>query len=329
MFGWIRNDLGKIGFYLVVVIIVGAAFAPALYFVGKWAGAADLFGAGAWLDGILDRTNFQRFFNRAMLVAAVVCIWPLIRALRRGEWERGLGMGLERDEARWVHLVGGFLLAGSLLMLMGLVFLKTGVYEWREAAKRPSVGSIVQVALMAAAGAAVVEEFFFRGLLMGVSFRAAGKWVAMVFVTFVYTVVHFLKPPDSVVIPHAEVAWWTGFWLVGQIFVQFGNPLFVLAEFATLFAVGWVLGLARLWTGALWASIGLHAGWIFGLKFYSGMTKGAAPVAETLPWVGASLKEGLVPFVVVTLTGVVVWWWVGRKKPRMDADPSLLREQEL
>ncbi|MEM7148023.1 MAG: hypothetical protein AAF591_23170, partial [Verrucomicrobiota bacterium] len=121
MFGWIRNDLGKIGFYLVVVIVVGAAFAPALYFVGKWAGATDLFGAGSWLDAILDKTNFQRFFNRAMLVSALVCIWPLIRALREGgNWE---GLGLRRDEYRWVHLVGGFLLAGGLLMLMGLVFL--------------------------------------------------------------------------------------------------------------------------------------------------------------------------------------------------------------
>ncbi|MEM7146772.1 MAG: CPBP family intramembrane glutamic endopeptidase, partial [Verrucomicrobiota bacterium] len=208
------------------------------------------------------------------------------------------------------------------LMLMGLVFLKTGIYEWREAAKRPSVGSIVQVAAMAAVGAALVEEFFFRGLLMGVSLRATGRRWALIFVTFIYTVVHFLKPPDSVEIPHDGVTWWTGFWLVGQIFVQFGNPLFVLSEFATLFAVGWVLGLARLWTGALWVSIGLHAGWIFGLKFYSGMTRGAVPVAETLPWVGGNLKEGLVPLVVVSVTGVVVWWWVRKGQPRMDTNHS-------
>ena len=200
-------------------------------------------------------------------------------------------------------------------MLMGLIFLKTGLFEWRAVSNRPPVGTIVRVAVTAAVGAAVVEEFFFRGLLMGVSLRAASTRWALVFVTFVYTAVHFLKPPDSVEIASDAVTWGTGFWLVGQIFVQFGNPLFVVAEFATLFAVGWVLGMARLQTGALWASIGLHAGWIFGLKFFSAMTRKASPVEETLPWIGRNLKEGLVPLAVVTLTGVVVWWWLrGREK---------------
>jgi membrane protease YdiL (CAAX protease family) len=316
MFGWIRNDLGKIGFYLVMVMVVGAALAPGLYFVGKWAAAEDLFGATSSLDGILEKTNFQRFFNRAMLVSALLCIWPLIRALRSGGEAGGTrpGLGLQRDPGRWGHLLGGFLLSASLLMLMGLVFLTTGVFEWRDAAKRPSTGLIVQVALTAAVGVAVVEEFFFRGLLMGVSLRATSTRRALVFVTFVYTAVHFLKPPDSVEIPSDAVTWGTGFWLVGEIFVQFGNPIFILSEFATLFAVGWVLGLARLRTGALWASIGLHGGWIFGLKFYSAMTRKETPVEETLPWIGRNLKEGLVPLVVVILTGVVVWWWLRQRE---------------
>jgi hypothetical protein len=52
----------------------------------------------------------------------------------------------------------------------------------------------------------------------------------------------------------------------------FGDVQFLLAEFATLFAVGWVLAQVRMQTGALWAGIGLHGGWVFGLKYFSALT---------------------------------------------------------
>ncbi len=123
--------------------------------------------------------------------------------------------------------------------------------------------------------------------------------------------------------------WASGFWLVGQIFAEFGNPLFILSQFVTLFAVGWILGAARLRTNSLWLSIGLHCGWVFGLKLFSKLT--LIPVSlqkgEHLPWVGRDLKEGLVPLVFVGLTGVIVFLWL-RKSMAKTVDSELLAEKE-
>ena len=53
--------------------------------------------------------------------------------------------------------------------------------------------------------------------------------------------------------------------------------------------------------------IGLHAGWIFGIKLFSPITRKKMALAEMLPWAGKDLKTGIIPMVVVLLTGIVVW----------------------
>ena len=119
---------------------------------------------------------------------------------------------------------------------------------------------------------------------------------------------HFLKPPEGWAGIVGEPGWTDGFAVLGSILGHFGDLNFVLAEFATLFAVGWVLAMARLRTGQLWLSMGLHGGWIFGLKYFSAVTKSSPDLkaGEFLPWVGVNLKIGLAPLAVIALTGVVI-----------------------
>ena len=107
--------------------------------------------------------------------------------------------------------------------------------------------------------------------------------------------------------PHASMV--EGFAVLAQIARGFGDVQFLLAEFATLFAVGWVLTQVRMKTGALWAGIGLHGGWVFGLKYFSALT-----LYQTgwLPWIGPNLKIGLAPLVTVLFTG----WLVLRLLPK-------------
>jgi hypothetical protein len=51
--------------------------------------------------------------------------------------------------------------------------------------------------------------------------------------------------------------------------------------------------------------MGLHAGWVFGLKYFSALTRGSKPLreGEHLPWIGENLRIGLVPLIVVLITG--------------------------
>ena len=219
-----------------------------------------------------------------------------------------------------------FAAAAGLLLLMGAGYLMFKVFhlappdnhraaaEWGARFDSSAIFGIVSAAI----AVALLEEFFFRGAILGLALRTMRPPGALVFVTFFFTIVHFLKPPDSVELADAQVTWGSGFWMVGQIFAKFGNPIFILSQFVTLFAVGWILGVARLRTNSLWLPIGLHCGWVFGLKFYSELTWIPVKLQRGgyLPWAGRDLKEGLVPLVFVAATGAVVFLWLSKSQQR-------------
>lgn len=299
--------------YFVATLVLGAAVSPWLWQVARgwaaWSGEAGwdrIPVVGSWSDSI-QRADFTRVFNRGLLVAAVVCLWPAGRLLRvrRGE------LGLVRNPVRWRDLGVGFGLAAGLLLAMGWGYLEAGVFTWR---KSPEVGAAVQDSLMRAAGAGIMEELFFRGALLGLVLRVWPPRLALVFVTTVFAAVHFLQPPPELVIREGVEAG-TGFWLVGEILRGFGDANFLLSEAATLWLAGWILGVARLRTRSLWLPIGLHAGWIFGIGFYASLTRGSKAVRrdELLPWIGETLKSGLVPLMMLVLTGVAVWMYTRRR----------------
>ena len=305
-----RSEVFKVTIYLVATMVLGALLAPPLFLSCKWLVAQGALEGGA-LDGLndaLQRSKFSRYFNRAMLLAAILMIYPTVRWVRAGLSETSrsqVDVSLKKNPYRWPQLVTGFFLALIPLLLIGALYVKMGYYR-ALSAEDFEWSRVITNALSAAVGAAVLEELFFRWGLMGLILRAARPFKALLFVTFVYTLVHFLKPPPDLQMP-AVVTWSSGFWLVGQILVQFGNPIFIMAEFATLFTVGWILGYVRLKTRSLWMGIGLHAGWIFGIKVYSPITRKKMALADMLPWAGQDLKTGIIPMVVVLLTGIVVW----------------------
>ncbi len=313
-----RSEVLKVSVYLIATALLGALLAPPLFFSCKWLVAQGWLEGGPLdaLNAALERSKFSRYFNRAMLVAAVLMIYPTVRWIQAGLKEAGrprVGIVLKPNPARWKQLAFGFGLALLPLLLMGWMYVVVGYYRPRGSENFEWPGVLIG-AFSAALGAAVIEELFFRWALMGLILRAARPFRALLFVTFVYTLVHFLKPPPD--LPMPEISWGSGFWMVGQIFAQFGNPVFIMAEFATLFVVGWILGYTRLATSSLWMGIGLHAGWIFGIKVFSPITRKKMALADMLPWAGQDLKTGIIPMVVVLLTGVVVWWSLRKRYPQ-------------
>ena len=288
----------KIAAYFVGTLFLGALLAPPLY----WAGHA----AAAW--GPLHKLagfEFRRYFDRAMFVAAVVLLWPAVRALRVGGWR---DLDLAPDPRRWQHLAFGFVVAGGGLWLMGLALWWLGFYAPRPARDIPW-GSLVGFVVSAAA-VAVAEEGFFRGALQGLVSRTASARGALVFVAALFAVLHFLRPPEGVVAV-GEVNGWSGFTFLPRVFWQWGDLRLVLGGLVTLFAVGIVLGYARWRTRALWLSVGLHAGWVFALKSFNAVSR---HVARNNLWFGEDLRHGLVPVAVVTFTGLLVAAWLRREK---------------
>lgn len=326
--------------YVVGTLVLGAAIAPWLYNFGM--GLAEVTadkrtnGVVEWLGEAAARSadNFPRFFDRAVLLAALVLIGPLLAWLRLGRggeryrdtpWSlrlpdsvaSGRGQPLRRNPRGWAEAVFGFALAGGLLLISGWVLVKAGFFVWRDApfsargVPNPLVIGIdwlgaAREALPTALVVSVIEEVLFRGVLLGIFLRAMRPAPAVLALSFLFAFVHFLEPPEGASIPDPE-ALDAGFVLLGQILSRFADPLSMAGRFSVLFAVGVVLAVARHRTASLWLAIGLHAGWIFCLGLFKAATWPVAEVPDVARWlVGMSLLEGLVPLAMVIMTGLVV-----------------------
>jgi membrane protease YdiL (CAAX protease family) len=279
------SSILKIAIYFVSTLVLGAILAPPLFWLGQAAGGWEPL---HWLR----ETAFPRYFDRAMFLAAVLLLWPAVRSLDIHSWR---DLGLRRDPLAWRHTRLGFVLAAGLLWLLGLLFWWQGIYSPAAGLGPGTVGSFLLTGIVVA----VVEEAFFRGALLGLVRRTASAGSALAFVSALFAVLHFLKPPARALPDAAAVHWDSGFRFLPLTFWQFSDPLLVLGGFTTLFAVGWILGWARLRTGALWLPIGLHAGWIFGLKTFS---KRSHHLAAPNWWAGPDLLHGAGPVAAVLLT---------------------------
>lgn len=282
------KDLGKILVYFLATILLGALLAP------------PLFAAGQHFAMFAD-TGFQRFFNRAILIAAVALLFPLAISLRiRGRH----GLALRPNPHPIRDFVGGFLIACITTAILGAVlvffhfFRLKAEFPWGKLAFLP----------LTAVTVAVIEEAFFRGALQGVIQRTLDQTAALVFVACLFSIIHFLKPPESEI---EHVTWVSGFTILPKTFSQFTEPALLAGGFVTLLLVGLILGYARRMTQSLWMPIGLHAGWIVGKMGFSKITK---RLAEPSLWVGKDLLVGFGPVLMLLLTAMIVFLYLRNER---------------
>jgi uncharacterized protein len=302
--------------YLLVVLLTGAILAPLVFDLGQWyvkmvqSFRLEKTAALGWLAEKARDSDFARYFNRAFLIAALAWLWPFAKlaGVRKSD------LGLEPNPVKWRDTACGFLLAAGLLLAMGAVFFKLGRYI--DNPKSTFTAGLVGGSVFAAACVALLEEWFFRGALFGFLLRSLRPVAATLFLAAFFSILHLLQPPETAVV--ANPTWTSGFWMIGQIFGKFSNASFVVAEFCTLFLVGLILSYTRLRTQSLWLAIGLHAGWVFGVKTFGSLVRNGkkALVADWSLWIGKDLKSGLAPLLVLALTGGFVGLYLrNRKKP--------------
>jgi membrane protease YdiL (CAAX protease family) len=319
-----KSDVLKIFVYLGATLVLAAVLAPLMFNFGK--GLAEVTEnketnrAIGWIAEGARHAEFPQFFDRALLVSGLLLIFPLIqwlRATRRDddpeEAERARRDGppaavkpladqaLRRDPRAALHLVAGFLLGASVLLLFGFALTETGAFGWRPGLGWPA---LLRAVVPAAFGFAVVCELLFRAALLGALLRALRPWPAVLLVALIFALAHFLQPQPGMNVPVAE-ARAAGFQILGELFGRLARPEVLAKEFAPLLAVGVVLGYARLRTGALWLPIGLHGGWVFAILLFQRVAEPALAGGGGL-WTGSSLRVGVVPLLLVLATGVLV-----------------------
>jgi membrane protease YdiL (CAAX protease family) len=299
--------VAKIFAYFAAVVLLGALLAPLLYWgvhaMEPWALANGLIkynppdtdqpaigGPLGWLDA-----DFQKFFHRTMLVAAVLLLRPTWRWMGGGSLRN---VGLVSDPRPGQHLARGLLIGGGLVALMAGAYVFCHIYHFKA---RLPWGALGQIALSAAV-VGTIEEWLFRGAIMGLFLRALRPIPALAWTSLIFAALHFLRSSEDAAI--GPVEWYSGLALLPQLFHPFSDPMMLLAGFTTLFTLGWLLGYARLRTGALWMSIGLHAGVVF-VKM--GFAKFTRRDELYLPWVGRELQIGIVPIFVLLLGLFIVW----------------------
>lgn len=304
------KEIGKILLYLLAVVVIGAVIAPPLYWLGQDAlelGARHGLAAFHQENGRTVATGFlaflaqkfRRYFDRAILVAACALLWPLVVSLKIRTLT---DLGLQRDPARWRHFAFGLLVSVASVAALGAVAVGFGHYSFVS----PIPWGKIAFLPVGALAVAVIEESLFRGAIQGAVRRATSGAGTILFVSALYAVVHFLKPPENSAGP-VLIIWSSGFAQALQAFWQFEELRLVFGGFITLFMVGVILGYARTRTRSLWMPVGLHTGWIIAKM---GFNKIAHSRGETWPWFGSDLLTGLAPVLAVMAAGVIVWWRV-------------------
>jgi uncharacterized protein len=286
------KDPARLLLYLAGVVILGAILAPPLFWLGQSLATHAAFSRFAQYD-------FETYFHRALLIAAIVLLWPLLRALSMRTWT---GLGLEKNSRAGADLLAGFLIAAVPLLCCGAVLVGIHVYSLRDAflwGKMPAV-------LIAAIVVPVLEELFFRGFILGILLRSFSLMVALLLTSALFSIIHFLKAPETTT-PNESVSWLSGFVSIANSFWQFRDPVLLAAGFLTLFLIGCILADARLTTRSLWLPIGLHAGWIFANGTFS---KATHRELLALPWLGKDLLVGIVPFILALASWAFVRGWV-------------------
>jgi membrane protease YdiL (CAAX protease family) len=104
---------------------------------------------------------------------------------------------------------------------------------------------------------AFIEETFFRGILFTAVARTSTIRAAIIAPSALYAALHFLG--GKLRVAPQQVSWEHGFQVLSRLFERYAQPLTLVDSFLALFALGILLALVRLRTGAIAACIGLHA----------------------------------------------------------------------
>lgn len=272
-----------------------------------WKGVAGFFGLWIVLTAVLfpfvrlaveaavpGMFSSPRIFGRVQLGVALALVPVLFWFWKDGP--QRFFAGISRG-GTGLRMAGWGLLGLSMVALAAWAQCQLGVRSW---AGIPGV-EVWAGALGTGLLVAVLEEFFFRGVLGLAFWKAAGERPVTLLLgvnAAVFAAVHFIRPhsdlPDGVL---AGFAGWTNL----QLWAGPADPW----KLAGLFVAGLILARITWQQQNLWAAIGLHAGWVAGLRICEACWNEKAQA--TPGWWGPSLEAGPIPLVLLLLVACALW----------------------
>jgi membrane protease YdiL (CAAX protease family) len=219
--------------------------------------------------------------------------------------KRFSNLGLKRDSRGLEHFVGGFLVSSGTIIALGGALLALGYLDLKNPLPWHSLAPVALTSF----SVAIIEELFFRGAILGLLRQSFSPAPAAVFVTMLFSIVHFLKPARE---QTNAVLWYSGFELLPRAFWQFSDSLLVAGGFVTIGILGLILAHATIRTSSLWLAIGIHAGLIFGKM---GLNKLTRRTEDMTPWFGNDITVGFGSIATLLFLWFMIWFIFLRAQP--------------
>jgi hypothetical protein len=288
------RSLGKILIYALFVLLGGALAAPQAWLLIQHLPPNLLHG----LVGEVQGMPFHRYLSRSIQVASILLLVPLLISLHvRSLEELGLYGNNRKLHDFFIGLATGILAA--LLLVIALFF--SGAFEihvnWKP--------SVLPRILVTAVVVAMLEEFLFRGVILGFLRQSLSRWIAIVCSALIFAGVHFLNLPASAT--KTVPTWSSGLSALASLRDALPPLPIFLWTFATLLFAGIILGWLTTRTGSLWASIGLHGSWVFIQQLFNSIASYRhLPPELFLPYVGPAQCHGAVPIGLEALIALLL-----------------------
>jgi CAAX protease family protein len=294
--------------FLLITLALTCALSPWIALGADWM-------SRYWPAVVPERVPFSRIFNRAFMISAIILFIAGRRLLIPNQLRKLLAVRFSLAAKNL--LLGGALALGSMVFLLVTM---TVVDVYTPFFRLSFNDALSRFASALASGVFVgfLEEIFFRGMLF-LSLRDQGRPLrAYVLANLFYSLLHFVKPGASYFLDHLDPT--AGFRHLLTTFAPFFDPIPLLPGIFGLFLIGVVLSYALARTGNLYLSIGLHGGWVIGLKtirVFGDFTR------QDLGWAFGStdpkIVSGVVTWIGILLVGFAVHWFT-RKESQSAAD---------
>jgi membrane protease YdiL (CAAX protease family) len=250
--------------------------------------------------------DLGRAFRRYLLVLAAVALATTGRWVGLGELIRG---SLPATRSRWSECAFGLGSAMALVVVYGVFLLSAELVSWDPPAIGRLPGKLFSYGA-AAATAALIEELFFRGVILVALRRDWGAGPALLVSSACYSLAHGVSGSFRV-----ATGWdpTVGLALLGASFGG-GGSLFDPRLAVGLGLVGLVLGRLALATGAVWAPLGFHAGLVLAVKLKRLYLEPAAGAAE---WLAGDIRyvvSGVATWPLLLVALAVLPWLLQRRR---------------
>ncbi|MGI9211033.1 MAG: CPBP family intramembrane glutamic endopeptidase [Methylococcaceae bacterium] len=206
--------------------------------------------------------------SRGSLLLMLLGLWWVSRSMKLTPAELGVRV---LEPACWKMAYTGWMLGFIMLAIHSLIVLLLDIraLDMEKLADGTRVLRGLSVALATGMVVSVIEELLFRAVMLAAFARYVGRWLATLMSAFIYASLHFFRfdPRNDPVNPDV----YSGFNLLPDAFSHLLHA--PMDSWLALFCAGILLATIR-WrvSCGLYCCIGLHAGWVFVIKFVKPLT---------------------------------------------------------